>query len=124
MSEAAVGEFKKAINKNPEIKKEIIDFRNKYPKGELSVRDTYKIITEGIIPIAKKYNFDFNFDNYMDYQIREESGSLDSEDLIEISGGSFFEKLGFSSAAKMLLASTDDFNLVPKPKANEKTDLD
>ncbi|MDR0738836.1 MAG: hypothetical protein LBF33_01630 [Oscillospiraceae bacterium] len=102
MSEAAVIAFHNAIKKNSRIKKEIIAIRKNYPKKKLSSQDTYEILTQEIIPLAKKYNYIFSFDDYIDCQLKEEYGSLSDEDLFNISGGSIFKELGFASAASML----------------------
>ncbi|MDR3178572.1 MAG: hypothetical protein LBT82_00745 [Oscillospiraceae bacterium] len=108
--ERDVKNFCKLMNENFNIKQSVKKIRKKYPKGEMSVKDTYDFITNGIIPLAKENHYNFDFDDYIDYQLKEESGSLEKEELFDINGGRITMKsLGVASIASIVSEGTDLF---------------
>ncbi|MDR1467611.1 MAG: hypothetical protein LBI55_04290 [Oscillospiraceae bacterium] len=99
MSQESFKNFCKAINNDDRIKESLKQLRKKYPPGKMSPEDTYKFIVDDVIILAKRNNYSFDFNDYIDYQMKEESGSLNDEDLFEVTGGLSNPFIAFGAAS-------------------------
>ncbi|MDR3178887.1 MAG: hypothetical protein LBT82_02380 [Oscillospiraceae bacterium] len=109
MKESNIQAFFKAVNKDPKIKQEMEIIRGEYPEGNMNAEDSFNFITKGIIPLAKKNGYEFNFREYISFQLKDElKEELTEDDLMEISGGGFFSprNLGAASVAALSIFTT------------------
>ncbi|MDR3178823.1 MAG: hypothetical protein LBT82_02040, partial [Oscillospiraceae bacterium] len=76
------------INENDKIKNEILNLKNRFNFEDSSKNNQINFIKNNIIPIARKYGYNFTAEDYL--KLKEKK--LNQEDLETISGGKFSPK--------------------------------
>ncbi len=86
MSRANVEKFYELLKSDNKIRKQIINVKEKvHQENNKTFNDEY-VISQKIIPIARKNHLDFTPEEFIDYT-KEQIGALDEDDLLNVSGG-------------------------------------
>ncbi|MDR1467379.1 MAG: hypothetical protein LBI55_03055 [Oscillospiraceae bacterium] len=104
MSEQSFKEFRKTLNENSQMKNKLHEIRQNHSNKTMPAKETYDFICDKMIPFARKHGYIFDYSDYINYQLKEESKLLSDQDAFEVSGGiNIFPKImGFASTAALV----------------------
>ena len=86
MSRASVKKFYELVKSDDKIRKQIINIDEEIRQDNNKTLNDEYVISQKIIPIAKKNHLDFTAEEFIDYT-KEQILALDEDDLLNVSGG-------------------------------------
>ncbi|MDR3178855.1 MAG: hypothetical protein LBT82_02210 [Oscillospiraceae bacterium] len=90
------------VNENSSMRNEILKLKNKHKNENLSEKNKLSFIINGVLPIAKKYGYNFTIEEYFQINKRRE---LSQKELENTTGGKKFPSKSLAIASGFAFAS-------------------